>query len=538
MGLYQWSLWLTVPGVAGAMVLASRRVLHYFQLESYQFQGYFRTLGRQWKKAFLPGLMTSAFCLVVLIFQNFILSRMENINSVWALLLGILTSIVCLAIGLMVDRLTRDGHAKKPFNITPRVKRLYGMYALSQLGITALVFCLSPIKFLIAYVPLILPLCLALAAILALPIEKIIFGMYFRDAQQRLLQDPHLIRIGITGSYGKTSVKFILNTILSQKYNVLATPASFNTPMGVTRIVRDRLTPAHQVFIAEMGARHVGEIRELGILVHPQVGILTSVGPQHLDTFRTIERIRDTKFELMQALPPDGLGVFCNDDAIVTELYARFPGNKALVGTESGEVYASDIKVSAQGSSFTLHIKGCSPIPCSTLLLGEHNIQNILLSCAVAHHLGLTEQQIARGIAALRPVEHRLQLIQSAGGITIIDDAFNSNPTSSRAALRVLSAFEGRRIIVTPGLVELGDKEEAYNRELGKAIAGAADLVFLVGKKHTAPILEGLLEAGFDKEKIYVADDLQQSTQQLHAIMTAGDVILYENDLPDNYSES
>lgn len=139
-----------------------------------------------------------------------------------------------------------------------------------------------------------------------LAVEKLISEMYFRDAQRKLRERPDLIKIGITGSYGKTSVKFILGTLLQEKYQTLVTPASFNTPMGVTRIIREKLRPAHQVFVAEMGARHVGDIREMCRLVHPTLGVLTSVGPQHLDTFKTLERIKQTKYELMEAIPQDG----------------------------------------------------------------------------------------------------------------------------------------------------------------------------------------------------------------------------------------
>ncbi|MBQ6804629.1 MAG: UDP-N-acetylmuramoyl-tripeptide--D-alanyl-D-alanine ligase [Clostridia bacterium] len=384
---------------------------------------------------------------------------------------------------------------------------------------------------------LLLPLFVALSGILALPIEKTIFHLYFRDAEKKLLENDKLIRIGITGSYGKTSTKFILNTILSQKFNVLATPASFNTPMGVTRIIRERLTPSHQIFIGEMGARHVGEIKELARLVHPTIGILTAVGPQHLDTFRTIERIEKTKYELIDALPEDGFAVFSHDGAIVTKLHDKTQKPKALVGTENGDVWAENVHVSPEGSHFTLQIRGWEPMECVTPLLGEHNIQNILMACAVARHLGMNREQIARGIAALRPVEHRLQLLRSAGGITVIDDAFNTNPRSSKEALKVLSSFPGRRIIVTPGMVELGTEEDRYNYEFGLAMADAVDIAVLVGKKHTLPIQKGLKEKGFPEENIHAVASLDEALAFNRENLRPGDVVMYENDLPDHYSE-
>ena len=171
-------------------------------------------------------------------------------------------------------------------------------------------------------------------------------------------------------------------------------------------------------------------------------------------------------------------------------------------------------------------------------MLGAHNISNILLACAVARRLGLSDTQIQRGIGLLQPVEHRLQLLKSAGGVTVIDDAFNSNPKGASAALDVLSRFPGRRIIVTPGMVELGEKEAEYNRAFGREMAAAADVCVLIGKKHTLPIQEGLLEAGYPAGDMHVFSSLDEATAWLRGFMRSGDFILYENDLPDHYSES
>lgn len=510
------NVWVTSVIAALGLLIASRRQMHFFQLESYQFQGYFRTLRRQWKKAQMPCFVLA---LVVLCAQV--------LGGNW------LAAIFMLLGGILIRYLAVKQNEKKKFVLTARMKRLYLIHVA-----LLLLLCLAFSKLSYAIMAVLLPLVVAASALLAWPVERFIFYLYFHDAEKMLLANDKLIRIGITGSYGKTSVKFILNTILSQKYNVLCTPSSFNTPMGVTRIVRERLEPSHQIFIGEMGARHVGEIKELCRLVHPSIGILTAVGPQHLDTFRTIDRIKKTKYELIEALPADGFAVFNNDDAIVAELHARTAMDKALVGKENGDAWASNVTLSPQGSSFMLHLKGAEPIACTTTLLGEHNIQNILMCAVVAQHLGLTAQQIARGIAQLKPVEHRLQLLRSAGGVTVIDDAFNTNPRSSTIALDVLRRFPGRRIIVTPGMVELGEDEEKYNRIFGEKMAACADLVFLVGKKHTKPILDGLLSQGFDQDKVYVTSSLDEATRILNPMMQSGDVILYENDLPDNYSET
>ena len=176
-------------------------------------------------------------------------------------------------------------------------------------------------------------------------------------------------------------------------------------------------------------------------------------------------------------------------------------------------------------------------ILCQTRLLGEHNIQNIILAATVGLHLGMSLRQVARGISKIAPVEHRLQLIPSTG-VTIIDDAFNSNPMGAKAALKVLKEFDGRRIIITPGMVELGAGEEAFNHDFGVMMADCVDVAILVGKKHTAPIAKGLTEAGFNAANLHVVSTLDEASAILRQIGRPGDVALFENDLPDNYSEA
>ena len=528
-------------GFGAGILLAARRLMHYYQLESYQFHGYFQTIGRQIKRAIDPCLFLGFIYFIIFSLYALITGPVKG-NAPFHLAMSLAASALYVFAGWLVRRSGMKQKEKKPFAMTARMKRLYIMLALLLILLPLIVYLLSGVVLIFLGVygflaACFLPYLVALAGLLALPIERLIFHLYFKDAEKKLLENPRLIRIGITGSYGKTSTKFILAEILGQKYNVLATPASFNTPMGVTRIIRERLTPSHQVFIGEMGARHVGEIKELSRLVHPTIGILTAVGPQHLDTFKTLERIEKTKYELIDALPEDGLGVFLNDDAIVTKLYEKTQKPKMLVGREDSDAWASDVSVSPQGSHFTLHLKDWEPFACTTALLGEHNIRNILMAAAVAKHLGLNREQIKRGILQCKPVEHRLQLLKTPGGMTVIDDAFNTNPRSSKEALKVLSSFPGRRIIVTPGMVELGAEEEKYNEEFGQAMAGAVDVAVLVGKRHTEPIQKGLKEQGFPAENIHVVSNLDEAIQIVNGIIMPGDVVMYENDLPDHYNE-
>lgn len=523
-----------LPALAACIgcFVCARKLLHYFQLESYQFYGYTKTCARQWKKVVLPYAVLGAVWFMLTLAASLLCKAGSGLVKTF-----VLHALAALLIGATVffgSAYVNRGKEKKPFVVTARVKRLYTVFAL----LLFIFWLILPAR-VTPLLGVILPLIVALAGLIALPIERAIARMYMRDAQKRMDAQSGLIRIGITGSYGKTSVKVILNTILSQKYNVLSTPASFNTPMGLTRVIRERLEPAHQIFLAEMGARHRKDIKELTDFIHPTIGVLTSVGPQHLDTFKSLENIIATKYDLVRAIPADGFAVFNDDHGICADLYEKTLSTpKAIVGRKGGDAWAEDVAVSEKGSSFTLCFPDGSRVPCQTRLLGEHNISNILLGCAVAKRLMLSNLQIQRGVSLLQPVEHRLQLLSSTGGVTVIDDAFNSNPAGARAALDVLSKFPGRRIIVTPGMVELGDKEAEFNREFGREMASAADVCVLIGKKHSLPIQEGLTNAGYPAGDIHVFASLSDATAWLRGFMKAGDFVLYENDLPDHYSES
>ncbi len=530
--------WMLALSVALSSLLAGRSLAHYFQLESYQLPGYFRTIRRNWFRAALPGAAAAVYMTLLLLIHRSI-DRFIAVESPLRILLALAVVALGTLGGWWCGTIFQVRKAKKPFVVTMRVKRTGIVSLLLYTLLCALLLYLLPKPYWCGLFPLLLPLWVALAGLCAWPVEKLVSELYFRDAQKILKARPDLIKIGITGSYGKTSVKFILGTILGEKYQVLVTPSSYNTPMGVTRVIREKLMPSHQVFVAEMGARHVGDIRELCRLVHPLHGVLTSVGPQHLDTFHTLERIKRTKYELMDAVPDGGCCFFPDDGGICRELFEKTTKEKRLCclhATDDADVWASDIRVTHQGSSFTLHTVAGS-VACQTRLLGEHNIQNILLAATVALHMGLTLRQVSRGISRIEPVEHRLQLI-SRPGITIIDDAFNSNPRGAEAALRVLKGFPGRRLIVTPGMVELGGEEVEFNRDFGRQMASSVDVAILVGKRHTQPIACGLRDAGFAEEHLHVVASLEEARALLDQLAQSGDVVMFENDLPDNYSEN
>ncbi len=367
------------------------------------------------------------------------------------------------------------------------------------------------------------------------PIEKGVNNYYIRDAKKRLRAQKGLMVIGVTGSYGKTSVKFLLKSLLSEKYDVLATPESFNTPMGVVRTIREQLKPTNQIFVCEMGARNVGDIKEICDIVHPGCGVITSVGPQHLESFRTTENVRKTKFELADALPPMAKLFLNADSDEILKDHGNY--NKIYYGINNKlGYYAEDITVSAKGTSFTVASPDGEKETFNMHLLGDINVLNVVGAIAVAHEFGIHLSDLKIPVRRLTAVSHRLQPVEKEG-YTLIDDAYNSNPVGASAALKTLSGFSGCRILITPGMVELGEKMREIHFEYGRTAAKSADYILLVNKERTRDITDGAISAGFDKERLVSFDKFSEGFKYaLDCIKTSEHkTILIENDLPDNY---
>lgn len=567
------------------------KAIHIFQQESYHFKDYFRWIYKNPKKAFGTGIkevcVTFLYSILMILLDIVLIKcRITEYSRAIIYMIQLLMLYIVfysVTLKLIVKWRKERAQAKKKLVYTGRVKRLlffifigtflvstsftYTGTGLPALETNILMYACTVWKYSIFI--LTMPVLVILGAFLAYPLESIINDYYISSARWKIIRPKYskLIRIGITGSYGKTSMKFILKTILSEKYNVLATPESYNTTMGNVKIIRKELKPEHEIFISEMGARYKGDIRKICDFVYPQIGIITSIGPQHLETFKTIEGVAATKGELLNALPSksnqrmetmysqlfnkntsgdnvhsrlnNGAIFLPSDGSFCSKLYENEKERNKFsysLDDKNSKYYAKNIKLSDKGCEFIAHTPN-GEIKCTTQLLGKHNIQNIMGAIAIAEYLGLSHNEIARGVEKIEPVEHRLQLVPTNNGSTIIDDAFNSNPAGSKAALDVLKEFKGRKIIVTPGMVELGDEEYKYNKEFGEYMADCVDVAILVGVKRSEPIEKGLLENGFNKMNIYVVDDLKGATNKLGEIGAFGDVVLFENDLPDNYNE-
>ncbi len=504
-------------------VVKYRNELHKFQQNSYRNERYFKWLkhGNFWSKDRILMFVVVIFVLV---------------GDFAGLSMEIIFSVACLCYLFVTIKLLKF-KAKVPFKFTSRAKRLlFTSLAIVVLISVVLGLTVDP-KFLLVSLPfgsfmsfIILPL----ANIILKPVENHINNWYINDAKRILSEQKDLIIVGITGSYGKTSTKHFLHTILSQKYNVLMTPGSYNTTMGVVRTIREYLNPTHQLFICEMGAKQINDIKEICDIVHPKYGILTSVAEQHLDTFHNIENVRKTKFELIDSLPQDGAAFLNGDYEIIKNTVKTKPTEYYSVGDDTNDYSVKNIQYSQHGTSFDLYHFGDKVANFTTELLGEYNVSNIVACIACAYKLGLTTEQIQFGVHKLQAVEHRMEIKPGPNGVVVIDDAFNSNPKGAKMALEILSKFENcKKIVITPGIIELADRQDFYNAEFGKQIAKSADFAILVGKEQTKAIYQGLKSENYPEDQIYIAQGLQDAANFAYSRAVAGDVILFENDLPD-----
>ena len=481
---------------------------------------------------------------------GFLLTNMafSVFNGWWVQYLGFVPYAIFLIVHLSGEKKAKN---KLPLVLTKRLVRLMIVFAVLTIllnilfifivnGIALILpdgYLLSKFRYaVICLFPVLTPFILLLSYYITKPFENANNKKYINAATDKLESLDKLIKIGITGSYGKTTVKEVLKTLLSVKYKVLATPESYNTPLGVSKTVNN-LDDSYDVFIAEMGARRVGDIKELTTMVKPNVAIITGVTGQHLETFLTVNNVKKTKYELIENMG-DGTAYFSSDNEYTLEMYNKCPHEKYLAGldNETGAVlYATDVVVSEEGTTFTLNYKGESQTV-TTKLYGKHNVQDICLASIVAINLGVSFSEVCSTIPTINQIKHRLELTVNDSGVKILDDGYNANVEGVKKAVEVLKAFSGKKVVITPGIVELGVYEYERNYEFGKTLATACDYVILVGRGSALRIREGLLSEGFSSDNIYMVKDLDGATEKLTTLVASGDTVLFINDLPDKYS--
>jgi UDP-N-acetylmuramoyl-tripeptide--D-alanyl-D-alanine ligase len=529
------------------LVLVFRIVLvaaRMFQIEEYESVRFLRWgLTREWlaHRAVWLGLLVGAVALSVAAILP--AARPVSIAIAW---------LVSAAAAQFTWRWTSP---KRPLVMTARMRRLLvagGFLAVIlaaglALGIVALHPIVSTILVLVAagLVTGLSEILLVAANVVTKPAEARIRRHYLGLAEQRLKAvDP--VVVAVVGSFGKTSTKHILAQLLQPNVNTLPTRKSFNTLMGVTRVINEDLTPDNKVFVVEMDAYAQGEIAAMSKLVHPSVAIITAIGPQHMERFGTISRIADAMYEVVTALPTDGtLILYTGDDSGTALAHQADNEHRHVIRyalatdgeTVNADIVASSIRITAQGSTFRWRWEAQGlDREVSIPLLGRHQVANVSAALAAVLTLGYSIDDAIRAAASLEQVEHRLEVMRSAGPLTVIDDSYNANPVGVHNGLEVLAAMGGaHKFLITPGLVELGSVEDAENRRYGEHAAKVCDHVIVMSAKTSAALCAGLREGGLSDDRIHVVDTLGEATALLQTLSVPGDVVLFANDLPDTY---
>lgn len=328
--------------------------------------------------------------------------------------------------------------------------------------------------------------------------------------------------IAITGSAGKTTTKEMIATLVGSEKRTFKSWGNFNNLIGCPLCI-DNTPDDAEVVVSEMGMNHKGEIAQLAGLTHPDIGVYTNIGPVHIEFFGTIEKIAEAKRELLENVKPGGTIIINADNKYVMDISRGFEGRKVTYGIEhDADFRGTNIRERGLlGTSFEVngHAFDLS-------LPGRHNLENLLAAIATARSIGISWEGIARGVAEVKPAYHR-GIIIDAGGATIYDDTYNSNPFALGRALTLMSEADvtGRRIAVIGDMLELGDKELDYHRDAGRAVPNTIDTVIGVGKRSRA-LLDGAREAGLGDDKLHHFDDAQSAGEFLKTFIRPGDLVL------------
>jgi UDP-N-acetylmuramoyl-tripeptide--D-alanyl-D-alanine ligase len=516
--------------VAAALVFCYRRTLtylHIFQQDEYDGPRFLR-----WLASSGSFDKTLSLALLGLGIADLLLARAIP----WAFPL--------LAAVLFVTFARREANplkaSKKKLVLTARAKRvLSGALALTTaaavgcaLSGTARVNWLLVVQF--------VPLSLVLSNIALIPVERAIQNRYWREAHEKLTRlSPKVI--GVTGSFGKTSVKHILGHILEMVAPTLITPGSVNTPMGISRIIREQLDSRHRFFVVEMGAYGPGSIARLCRLAPPDLGVITAIGLAHYERFKSLDTVARAKFELADAvLARSGTVVVAQqvlDCAAARDYVSRQADSFVVCGAaQDGALSAGTIRQDAAGVSVEVTWQGRS-FTLKAPIFGAHHGMNMALAFAAACSLGVEPEIAVTALRSIPQIPHRLEVKRQGDGSILVDDAYNSNPIGFASALNVLDQLRpdgGRRILVTPGMVELGEAHAAEHARLGALAARCVDTLLLVCPERVPTFLEAFA-AGAPAATVLPCATFAEAQTWLGQNLARDDVVLLENDLPDLY---
>jgi UDP-N-acetylmuramoyl-tripeptide--D-alanyl-D-alanine ligase len=520
--------------LVGFVLFALRRLLtylHLFQQEEYDNRRFLAWLVNN--RAFDQRLSFALLC--VWLMQALLPHRTV---PDWAF--GALAGLVCLAVAAFEPDPRKT--AKKRLVLTARATRIYfiALAVLTVIGAAAALMT-GPIGqgIWLWIVPVqLVPLALVAGNLLLAPAEAKTQRRYWNEAQAVLRRVNPMV-IAITGSYGKTSVKHILGHVLETAAPTLITPGSVNTAMGIARVIRERLQPHHRYFVVEMGAYGPGSIRRLCELTPPQMGLVTAIGMAHYERFKSLETVAEAKFELAGAVAANGGTVIAAADVLEFDAPRRFaeahPGVLRTVGGDAGtDTMITGMRQDTDGIAVTVTWQG-KPYELRAPLFGLQQGKNLALAFAAACTVGLAPEDVVASLRSTPQIAHRLEVKREANGATLIDDAYNSNPIGFAAALEVLDLLRrpgGRRILVTPGMVELGAAHDDEHRRIGRLAAARVDVLLAVAPHRVAPLAASFAEAAPEAE-IVSCPGFAEAQAWMARNVAAGDVVLLENDLPD-----
>ncbi|MFA5318568.1 MAG: UDP-N-acetylmuramoyl-tripeptide--D-alanyl-D-alanine ligase [Patescibacteria group bacterium] len=385
---------------------------------------------------------------------------------------------------------------------------------------------------------------LAIAVIIIIsPLDYILKQRIINQAKTKIKQHKNLKIIGITGSYGKTTMKEVIAEILAQKYKILKTEENKNTPLGISRLILEELNDEIDIFIVEMGAYQRGDIKKLCGIARPGIAVLTGINESHLERFGSMENTIAAKFEIVKYAKENAKVMLNADDIKVMENYEEYADKREVLFYSAENNNKCEYKIANKeflpdggGQRADILNPGQDIGNIKTSFLGDYIFGDIVAGIIIARELGMEIEMIRHGISRIKPIEHRLQKINSANGVIVIDDSYNGNPNGVREAIKVLAKFKNKRkIYITPGLVETGEKNSEIHYNIGKQLSSVADKVILIKNSATSHIEKGLLENSFNKKNIIWFESAAKMHEGLKDITQAGDVVLFQNDWTDNY---
>lgn len=388
------------------------------------------------------------------------------------------------------------------------------------------------------------PLFVSLVVLVLQPFFVVARNNILKKAKRKMENFDNLTVIGITGSYGKTSTKEFLTTILSKKFNVLSTKEHQNSEIGIAKCILDNLTDKHEIFVVEMGAYKKGGISLLCDIVKPKIGVVTGVNEQHLATFGSMDNLISAEGgkELAESLPRNGLIVLNGDNKYCLNLYKRVRDRKRIYTLKKGkidsDIWTEDIVLRKNSVSFIAMSRGKEMVHFNVNVSGKQNIQNILGAVLVAKELGMSLEEISKACENIKPEQAGIALKEGIHGINIIDSSYSSNPDGVMADLDYLGIFGGRKVIVMPCLIELGKKSAEVHGQIGKKIAEVCDMAIITTKDKFEDIKSGAIMGGMLPDKIKLSDNPKEIFHIITTFCKEGDAILLEGRAPSELIKS